>query len=348
MTEPDKLNIAQGDRKTVSPSLQGPQEAVKPQGGSHVYLITGGTGSLGTQLAHHLLAQGHRVRAYARNEHSHERLERSVSPKLRHNLSCLIGSVEDKDRLKMALSGVDYLIHAAALKVIGLAEYNPSECVKTNVLGTQSVIEAVLASSVKRAVFVSSDKASASVNHYGHTKAVGEKLWVHANRYRPDSPPFVAVRYGNCWNSKGSVIQAFNNQLPTGRLTVTSPECTRFHWKLEDAGAFVLDALLKASPGEIWIPKLRTYKIDELAHAFMRVHGISKPYEVIGLRPGEKLHECMISPDEAFMARDDGMRYVLTPGKAQGIPQSHGYHSGEPRGRLNRLELEALIQETRA
>ena len=308
------------------------------------YLITGGTGSLGTVLAKRLISQGHRVRAYARNEHGHERLEKSIPEKERHLLSCLIGSVEDTDRLRIALRGADYLIHAAALKVIGLAEYNPGECVKTNVVGTQSVIDAVLTSTVKRAVFVSSDKASASVNHYGHTKAVGEKLWVHANRYKPDAPPFVAVRYGNCWNSNGSVFQSFQKQAATsGKLTLTSTECTRFHWKLEDAGAFVLDALVRATPGEIWIPKLRTYKLDELALVFMASYGRATPYDIVGLRPGEKLHECMISEDEAFMSRDDGLRFVLTPGTPQGHP-AKAYHSGIPKLQMSRLELTALIE----
>jgi UDP-N-acetylglucosamine 4,6-dehydratase len=324
-------------------SLHG-SPAVKP-GSLNTYLISGGTGSLGTLLTHQLIGQGHKVRAYARNEHSHENLIRSIPEEKRHLLSCLVGAVEDTDRLRVALRGVDYLVHAAAMKIIGLAEYNPSECVKTNVLGTESVIQAVLTSSVKRAVFVSSDKASASVNHYGHTKAVGEKLWLHANRYRPDDPPFVAVRYGNCWNSRGSVIQAFRNQITAGHLTVTSPECTRFHWKLEDAGAFVLDALHRAAPGEMWIPKLPSYKLDDLAHAFMHVHSMHKAFEVVGLRPGEKLHESMISGDEAFMSRDDGMRYVLTPGVAQGI-STQGYNSGSNKWRIGRKELESLVEET--
>lgn len=313
---------------------------------SSTFLVTGGTGSLGTVLTQVLTSQGHKVRAYARNEHGHERLEKSIPRERRHLLSPLIGAVEDTDRLRIALMGVDYVIHAAALKVIGCAEYNPSECVKTNIIGTQSVVMAcVQTPTIKKAVFVSSDKASASVNHYGHSKAAGEKLWLHANAYRPDIRPFVAVRYGNCWNSAGSVIHAFREQGRTGKLTVTSPEATRFHWKLEEAAAFVLSALHEAHGGEMWIPKLPAYKLEDLAHAFMTVHGISKPFEVIGLRPGEKLHECMISGDEAFMARDDGLRYVLTPGSAQGIAPS-GYSSGSNKWRIGRRELETLIKET--
>lgn len=308
------------------------------------YLITGGTGSLGTELTLHLVSKGFRVRAYARNEHGHEALERKIPAQQRHLLSCLIGEVEDSDRLTLAMHGVDYCIHAAALKVIRLAEYNPSECVKTNVLGTQSVIGACVKAGVKRAVFVSSDKASASINHYGHTKAVGEKLWVHANRYRPEHSPFVAVRYGNCWDSRGSVIQAFREQASRGFLTLTDPECTRFHWKLRDAAAFVLKALKEAHPGEIWIPKLPSYRLEDLALAFGESYSLAKPYEVVGLRAGEKLHESMLSPDEAFMSRDAGPRIVLTPGVPQGDPFKAGYNSGSNTWRIGRRELLELVR----
>lgn len=312
----------------------------------HTYLISGGTGSLGTVLTKILTEQGHRVRAYARNEHGHERLEKSIPANRRHLLSCLIGAVEDTERLRIALLGVDYVVHAAALKVIACAEYNPSECIKTNVIGTHSVVNAcALTPSVKKAVFVSSDKASASVNHYGHSKAAGEKLFLHANAYRPLDKPFVAVRYGNCWGSEGSVLHAFRGQLPKGHLTVTSPECTRFHWKLEEAAYFVLSALHEAHGGEMWIPKLPAYKLEDLAYAFMSVHGLEKDFEVVGLRAGEKLHESMISGDEAFMSRDDGLRYVLTPGKPQGI-SSTGYNSGSNKWRIGRRELEELVRET--
>lgn len=314
---------------------------------AETFLITGATGSLGSCLTQRLISQGFRVRAYARNEHGHEALERSVPTAKRHLLSCLIGEVEDLERMKLAMQGVDYCIHAAALKVIRLAEYNPSECIKTNVLGTQSVIRACIHSGVKRAVFVSSDKASASINHYGHTKAVGEKLWTHANRYRPEDPPFVAVRYGNCWNSRGSVIQTFREQAgKDGHLTLTDPECTRFHWKLEDAASFVLKALHEAKAGEIWIPKLPSYKLEDLAHAFEDAYSISKPYSVVGLRAGEKLHESMLSGDEAFMARNDGTRIVLTPGVAQGDCMKAGYNSGSNTWRIGRRELAELVKET--
>lgn len=315
-----------------------------------VYLITGGTGSLGTQLTHHLIQAGNKVRVYARNEHGHECLLNSLPENKRHLLSCLIGAVEDEHRLRVALRGVDYVVHAAALKIVGLAEYNPGECVKTNVLGTQNLIDAILTSGVKRAAFVSSDKACASVNHYGHTKAVGEKLWLHANSYRADDKPFVAVRYGNCWNSKGSVIQSFKAQLPSGRLTLTNRQCTRFHWKLEEAREFVLNALHHAQPGEMWIPKIRSYTLRDLAVAFMDVHTMRRPFEEIGLRPGEKLHESMISVDEVFMSRDDGTRYILTPGMAQECHTKEftveGYTSGTNRHRVGREELMELVRET--
>lgn len=309
-------------------------------------LITGGTGSLGSELTKTLLAQGHKVRIYARGEHGHERVREATPKAHQANLTCIIGAVEDSDRLRRACKGATRVIAGAAQKVISTVESNPSEAVKTNIYGTMNTLNAVIDCGVPRAVFVSSDKACASINHYGHTKAAGEKLWLHANSYDPIHRPFVAVRYGNCWNSKGSVIQSFRNQMDKGQLTLTSGECTRFHWKLEDAVRFVLLALEEASPGELWIPKLPSYKLEDLAVAFMGVQGGDwRPPAYVGLRPGEKLHESMISKDEAFMARDEGTRYVITPGVAQKNPLVDGYHSSSP-ARLGREALKALIRET--
>jgi FlaA1/EpsC-like NDP-sugar epimerase len=310
------------------------------------YLITGATGSLGSSLTQYLLSQGHKVRAFARNEHGHQRLWEATPKTQQANLSCLLGSVEDLERLRRACKGATRVIHAAAQKIISTGEHNPSEVVKTNILGTMNVIDAAIDCGVSRAVFVSSDKAAASVNHYGHTKAVGEKLWIHANRYDPMHQPFVAVRYGNCWNSKGSVIQSFQAQMQYGYLTLTSGECTRFHWLLEDAVRFVLHALEEAKPGELWVPKLPAYKLFDLAYSFMDVAGGDwKEPVLIGLRPGEKLHESMIANDEAFMAREDGVRYIITPGQAQKSPLSGGYHSSTPT-RLGKEALRTIIRET--
>ena len=310
-----------------------------------VFLITGATGSLGTLLTQQILSQGHKVRAYARNEHGHEKLIQSLPSEARPRLASCIGAVEDLPRLHRAMAGVDYVIHAAAMKVIGLCEYSPAEAVKTNILGTQNVVDACIDAGVERAVFISSDKAAASVNHYGHTKAAGEKLWLHGNHYSPEHQPFVAVRYGNCWASQGSVFHVFKEQAATGQLTVTDPEATRFHWMLGDAVDFVMKALFGAQPGEMWVPMLPAYKMDDLAKAFAVVKGLREPYKVIGLRPGEKRHESMIAEDEGFMSTRKDKHFVITPGRSAKEPISTGYHSSTP-WRMSRQELVGLIEET--
>lgn len=310
------------------------------------YWISGGSGSLGTALTLQLTSQGHHVRAFSRNEHKLAELKDKLPAELRDSLSLQPGSVEDLGRVMRSMRGADIVIHAAAMKRVDTCGYSPSEAVKTNINGTANVVDACVDTGIKRAVFISSDKACSSINHYGHTKAAGEKLWLHGNNYAPKVKPFVAVRYGNCWNSNGSVLGQFVKQARTeSRLKLTDPEATRFHWKLTDAVAFVMSALDKAKPGELWIPKLPAYKLDDLAAAFMSSVGLPVSYSVIGLQPGEKLHESMISDDEAFMAKDDGDHYVITPGKESKAPLHIGYHSSTP-WRVKREDLEALIRET--
>jgi UDP-N-acetylglucosamine 4,6-dehydratase len=304
------------------------------------FLITGGTGSLGTALAQHLLGEGHNVRAYARNEHSHELLERAIPEPSRVRLSCTIGDVLDVDRLKLALSGCDYLIHAAAAKVIPLCEYSPIEAIHTNVDGTINAALAVIATpSVKRAVFISTDKACSPATLYGATKLCGERLWLRANNYRPMAKPFVAVRYGNVFGSNGSVVRIWREALAAGQpISVTEPSATRFHLRLDEAVKLVLRVLHEAAPGELWVPKLRTYKVGDLASVF------SPRCDRVGIRPGEKLHESMVSEHESIDARDEGDHYVLTPGIHQG---SGGwtFHSGRPELLMSR---EAVRKEVEA
>lgn len=313
----------------------------------HVYLITGATGSLGTQITNALLAQGHKVRAYARNEHRHEALVASVPIASRDRLSSLLGSVEDRSRLDRAIQGCDYVIHAAAQKIVPISEYNPIECVGTNVIGTINVLNACLDAGVTRAVFVSSDKSVQASTQYGITKACGERVWLGGNQYSGGKPPyFMAVRYGNCWDSQGSVVRAFQRQSATGPLSLTSPECTRFHWMVADAVAFVIKALHTAAPGELWVPKLPSYKLDDLATAFMNATEMSKPYSVSGLRTAEKLHEVMISEDESStIASASDTHYVLTPGHSHSSDR-WSYNSGANKWRVGRRDLEELIRET--
>lgn len=312
-----------------------------------VYLITGGTGTLGTALTKHLLSAGHKVRVLARNEHGHERLRASIEGERLANLSSLIGNVEDQQRLTLACKGVDYVVHAAAQKAIPLAEYNPSECIKTNIGGTQAVLNACIESgTVCRAVFVSTDKASAPATLYGFTKATAERAWLNANRYSAGKEPhFVAVRYGNVWASQGSVIHAWVKQAQYGHIEITDPQCTRFHIKLDQAVAFVLDALHRAGPGELWVPRLPSYRLGDLAHAFRIAYNLSKQPSITGLRLSEKLHESMISTDESSSLKaEEDLHYTLEPGVIH-RKSGFSYNSGSNEWKLGVEALKAEIQE---
>lgn len=303
------------------------------------YLITGGTGTLGTALTKHLLSQGHKVRAFARNEHGHERLQSACgnSP----NLSSLIGAVEDLQRLVIAMRECDYVIHAAAQKSIPLAEYNPTQCVQTNVYGTTNLISACLEAKPMRCILVSTDKASSPATLYGGTKFVAERLWLNANRYSAGQQPyFMAVRYGNVWGSQGSVLHAWEKQ--GEQIEITDPQCTRFHITLEQAVSFVLGALHESKAGELWVPKLPSYRLGDLAQAFRVANHLKAQPGVCGLRLSEKLHESMISADEsASLKAETDTHYVLEPGV---IHQKGGfsYTSGS---NTHRLGVEALKEE---
>ena len=312
--------------------------------GPSVYGITGGTGSLGTSLTLHLLSQGHRVRAYARNEHGHEKLIQAVPSEQRSRLSSTIGAVEDAGRLRRALQGVDYVIHAAAQKSIPLAEYSPRECTFTNIVGSCNVIEACLDAKVKRAVLVSTDKASSPATLYGGTKFVAERLWLNGNRYSAGNEPhFVAVRYGNVFASQGSVIHAWKKQ--GEQITLTDSQCTRFHIKLADAVEFVLAALHHACPGELWVPKLPSYRLGDLASAFRNVFGLKQNVEIAGLRLSEKLHESMVSSDESSSLKaEDDTHFTLEPG----VIHRKGGMSYTSGSNTHRLGVEALTEEIRA
>jgi UDP-N-acetylglucosamine 4,6-dehydratase len=328
-------------KNSVLPTLPSPSE-------KRVYLITGGTGSLGTELTKVLLAQGHKVRALARSEHGHERLRAQIPQELHPQLSSLVGAVEDLQRLHLASRGADYVIHAAAQKAIPLAEYNPRECTLTNIVGTLNVIDACLNNGVKRAVFVSTDKASAPATLYGFTKATAERLWLGANHYSAGNEPhFAAVRYGNCWMSQGSVLHVWKKQAEKGSIEITDPTCTRFHLMLSQAVAFVLEALHAANPGELWVPKIPSYRLGDLAHAFRLAHKIEQQPVINGLRLSEKRHESMISEDEsASLKCEEDLHYVLEPGA---VHRKGGftYNSGANEWKLNVESLRLLIEETK-
>jgi UDP-N-acetylglucosamine 4,6-dehydratase (inverting) len=221
-----------------------------------------------------------------------------------------IGDVRDLDRLKRALNEIDYVIHAAAMKHVHIAEYNPDECVKTNVGGAENLIKATLGSSVTKVVALSTDKACAPINLYGATKLTSDKLFVAANTIKGNQNIiYSVVRYGNVMGSNGSVIPFFMNKRENGILPITDENMTRFNITLDGGVAMVLHALDNAWGGEIFIPKITSYKITDVAKAI----GPNCKLEIVGIRPGEKIHEEMITPSDSFTTYDLGKYYVILP-----------------------------------
>lgn len=276
-------------------------------------LITGGTGSFGNAFLKTLLTiypDTDRVVVFSRDELKQfdmaQRYPDSKYPCIRF----FIGDVRDRDRLQRALEGVDTVVHAAALKQVPAAEYNPFECIKTNVLGAQNVIDACLDSSVKRVVALSTDKAAAPINLYGATKLCSDKLFIAANNIRGKrNIRFSVVRYGNVMGSRGSVIPFFLDQKKHGVLPITDPEMTRFNISLQEGVEMVLWALENALGGEIFIPKIPSYRITDLAEAIAP----DSEHKIIGLRPGEKIHEEMITVSDSYNTVDLGSYFAILP-----------------------------------
>ena len=286
-------------------------------------LITGGTGSLGKSLVEYLLKETkvRRIAIFSRDElkQQHLRIQFQDNPRLRW----FLGDVRDLDRLKRAFHGVDYVIHAAALKQVDTGEYNPMEFVKTNVLGSQNVIDASIEVGVKRVVALSTDKASSPINLYGATKLTADKLFVAANNYsQAYGTSFAVVRYGNVMGSRGSVIPFFQEIAAQGKpLPITDLRMTRFWISIESAVKFVIDSLEMMTGGELYVPRIPSMKIIDLAHAVAP----DAKLEEIGMRPGEKLHEEMISADDSRRTIILENRYVVTPVVAEwGYKQPKG------------------------
>ena len=297
-------------------------------------LITGGTGSLGKSLVSYLLNETkvRRIAIFSRDElKQHDlRIHFKDDPRLRW----FLGDIRDLERLKRALHGVDFVIHTAALKQVDTGEYNPMEFIKTNVLGSQNVIDASIDAGVKRVIALSTDKASSPINLYGATKLTADKLFVAANNYsHAYGTSFSVVRYGNVMGSRGSVIPFFKNLAEQGKcLPITDLRMTRFWISIEDAVKFVIESLEMMTGGELYVPKIPSMKIIDLAHA---VSADSK-LEEIGMRPGEKLHEEMISADDSRRTIILENRFVVTPVVAewgytapagQTMPEGQAYRS---------------------
>ena len=274
-------------------------------------LITGGTGSLGKSLVAHFLnnTNARRVIVFSRDELKQHamRMDFSDNPRLRW----FLGDIRDIERLKRAFHNVDYVIHAAALKQVDTGEYNPMEFIKTNVLGSQNVIDASIDAGVKRVVALSTDKASSPINLYGATKLTADKLFVAANNYSFSyGTTFSVVRYGNVMGSRGSVIPFFKTLADQGKpLPITDLRMTRFWISIEQAVKFVVDSLEMMTGGELYVPRIPSMKIVDLALA---VAPTAELFE-IGMRPGEKLHEEMISADDSRRTILLGDRFVVMP-----------------------------------
>ncbi|WP_020592902.1 UDP-N-acetylglucosamine 4,6-dehydratase (inverting) [Kiloniella laminariae] len=288
-------------------------------------LITGGTGSFGTAFIHKLIKNysPKRIVVFSRDElKQYEMAEKISHPNLRY----FIGDVRDEDRLRRALNGIDIVIHAAALKQVPAAEYNPIECIKTNVIGAENIINAAIDTGVKRVIALSTDKAVNPMNLYGATKLCSDKLFVAGNNLSPiGGPIFSVVRYGNVVGSRGSVIPFFKERRSTGKLPITDPRMTRFWLTLAEGAAFVEKCVDLMRGGEVFIPKIPSMKITDLASAVAP----ECEQEIIGIRPGEKLHEIMIPSDEARNTREYKDFYVIQPAHHNWVDQVANKYENE-------------------
>ena len=314
-------------------------------------LITGGTGSLGKSLVNNLLNKTNcaRIAIYSRDELKQAQFKELLGENSR--LRWFIGDIRDRDRLQRALHGVEYVVHAAALKQVDTGEYNPMEFIKTNVLGSQNVIEAAIDAGVKKVVALSTDKASSPINLYGATKLTADKLFVAANNYSVAyGTSFSVVRYGNVMGSRGSVIPLFqklaNQGLP---LPLTDIRMTRFWISIEQAVQFVMDSFNIMSGGELYVPRIPSMKLIDLAEAISPGTKITE----IGMRPGEKLHEEMISADDSRRTLLLYNRYVVMPVVAEWgfvqplgspMPEGHAYRSDTNDLWMNKEDIAAFLK----
>ena len=283
-----------------------------------VILVTGGTGSFGKRFIETVLlrAKPRKLIVYSRDELKQSEMQTDLAEKFpAEQLGCMrffLGDVRDRERLTLALRGVDIVIHAAALKQVPAAEYNPSECIHTNIMGAENVVWACLSNRVQRVIALSTDKACNPANLYGATKLASDKTFVAANNLSGDiGAKFSVVRYGNVVGSRGSVAPVFQRLLARGatELPITDPRMTRFWITLNQGVDFVLSSLSLMRGGEIFVPKIPSMKMTDLAEAMAP----GMPIKVIGIRPGEKLHEMMISVDDARTTIDLGDRYAIEP-----------------------------------
>jgi len=329
-----------------------------PFNSSSRVLITGGTGSFGKSFVSEVLKRYHdiqRLVIYSRDELKQWELQQRYPECRFPQLRFFLGDVRDRDRLRRALEGVDTVVHAAALKQVPAAEYNPIEFINTNVLGAENVVQACLDAKVKRVLALSTDKAAAPINLYGATKLCSDKLFIAANNIKgARDVRFSVVRYGNVMGSRGSVIPFFLEKAKFGVLPVTDPAMTRFNISLSEGVAMVFWVLENAMGGELFVPKIPSYRITDVAEAI----GPSCEKPITGIRPGEKIHEEMITASDSFSTIDLGDYYAILPsdGRVQQlyleagitpnpVPEGFAYNSGSNPEFLTVEQLRALIRE---
>lgn len=315
-------------------------------------LITGGTGSFGKHFCKIMLEKYHPkvIRIYSRDElKQHEMRQKFGEEKLRY----FIGDVRDVERLKRAMEGVDIVVHAAALKQVPACEYNPFEAVKTNIHGAQNIIDAAIDAGVKKVIALSSDKAVNPVNLYGATKLCSDKIFIHGNSYAGQKKTRLScVRYGNVIGSRGSVIPLFMQQKKNGRITITDKRMTRFWITLDQAVELVINAFCLMQGGEIFVPKIPSMKVTDLAKAVAPECEI----EVIGIRPGEKIHEVLITEEDGRNTVAHNGIYVIMPNlswwerenykKSQKLPEGFVYASNTNDEWLNVEDLRRIVYES--
>ena len=319
-------------------------------------LITGGTGSFGRTMAEILLAchAPRRLVVFSRDEFKQVEMEHRLPVREHRRLRYFIGDVRDRDRLRMAMRGIDIVFHTAALKHVPTAEYNPIECIHTNVLGAENVIQAAIDAGVEKVIALSTDKAANPVNLYGASKLAADKLFIAGNALAgAGGTRFSVVRYGNVVGSRGSVVPLFRRLAAEGAasLPITDPRMTRFWITLRQGVDFVLSCLPMMAGGEIFVPKIPSMRLVDLA----RCLAPDLPHRTVGIRPGEKLHEVMITEDDSRMTRAFGDRYVIEPpfgpsrrarlsSEAEPVPEGFRYASDTNDEWLEIEQMRRLIE----
>ena len=324
-------------------------------------LVTGATGSFGQMFCRLVLEryQPRRLIVFSRDELKQFDMQQTLSPREHGNLRYFIGDVRDNDRLEMAMRDVDVVVHAAAIKQIPAAEYNPFECIRTNVMGAENVVRAAIRNDVSRVIALSTDKAASPINLYGASKLASDKIFVAANNLAGESGPMLSVvRYGNVVGSRGSVIPLFEKMIAGGEasLPITDARMTRFWITLRQGAEFVLSSLKQMHGGEIFVPKLPSMRLVDLARSMAP----DLPQTIVGIRPGEKLHEVMITEDDARSTMEMDDRYVIQPqfdywrdteqASGQGgepVPEGFRYSSETNETWLDEPSLAKLLQEPR-